>query len=49
VNFTRSHTKYRLVKKKKLLSVGMTHQNLSRTECFGPNVLLLLVGERAEQ
>ena len=35
VRFTRSHTKCRLVKKKKLFSDGRTHQNLRRTACFG--------------
>ena len=34
VRFTRSHTKCRLVKKKKLLLDGRTHQNVSRTACL---------------
>jgi len=46
VRFTRSHTKCRLVKKKKLLFDGRTHQNVSRTRS---SILLLLVGKKAEQ
>jgi hypothetical protein len=38
VKFTRSHTKYSLVKKKKLLSTGRTHQKLSCATGLGEAV-----------
>jgi len=48
VRFTRSHTKCHLVKKKKLLFDGRTHQNVSRTACLREAAkMLLLVGKKS--